>query len=73
MILMYKIYARAVDNLLTVCVYVCSGDEEEWEQQCFWHTELTSVLNRVSVCMERLQKDHDQLSAQEVQNPVSFT
>ncbi|XP_057207593.1 uncharacterized protein si:dkey-103g5.4 [Triplophysa rosa] len=45
------------------------GDEEEWERQCLWHTELTSVLNRVSVCMERLQRDQDQLSAQEVQNP----
>ncbi|XP_056613166.1 uncharacterized protein si:dkey-103g5.4 isoform X2 [Triplophysa dalaica] len=45
------------------------GDEEEWERQCIWHTELTSVLNRVSVCMERLQRDQDQLSPQEVQNP----
>ncbi|XP_026082104.1 uncharacterized protein LOC113058425 isoform X2 [Carassius auratus] len=44
------------------------GDEEEWEQQCHWHTELKAVLNRVSVSMERLQKDRDQLSAQETQH-----
>ncbi|XP_059389142.1 uncharacterized protein si:dkey-103g5.4 isoform X2 [Carassius carassius] len=44
------------------------GDEEEWEQQCYWHTELKAVLNRVSVSMERLQKDRDQLSAQETQH-----
>ncbi|KTF80235.1 hypothetical protein cypCar_00019259, partial [Cyprinus carpio] len=44
------------------------GDEEEWEQQCYWHTELKAVLNRVSVSMERLQRDRDQLSAQETQH-----
>ncbi|XP_055052386.2 uncharacterized protein [Misgurnus anguillicaudatus] len=42
-------------------------DEEEWEQQCFWHTELKSILSRVSVSMERLQRDRDRLSAPEVQ------
>ncbi|XP_042594779.1 uncharacterized protein LOC109103227 isoform X2 [Cyprinus carpio] len=30
------------------------GDEEEWEQQCYWHTKLKAVLNVVSVSMERL-------------------
>ncbi|XP_048016113.1 uncharacterized protein si:dkey-103g5.4 isoform X3 [Megalobrama amblycephala] len=44
------------------------GDEEEWEQQCYWHTRLKAVLNRVSVSMERLQTDRDQLSVQETQH-----
>ncbi|XP_043114159.1 uncharacterized protein si:dkey-103g5.4 isoform X4 [Puntigrus tetrazona] len=44
------------------------GDEEEWEQQCYWHTELKVVLNRVSVSMERLRRDRAQLSAQETQH-----
>ncbi|XP_067222022.1 uncharacterized protein si:dkey-103g5.4 isoform X4 [Chanodichthys erythropterus] len=44
------------------------GDEEEWEQQCYWHTRFKAVLNRVSVSMERLQTDRDQLSVQETQH-----
>ncbi|KAL1260729.1 hypothetical protein QQF64_008556 [Cirrhinus molitorella] len=44
------------------------GDEEEWEQQCCWHTELKAVLSRASVSMERLRRDRDQLSKQEMQH-----
>nr|XP_017206661.1 uncharacterized protein si:dkey-103g5.4 isoform X1 [Danio rerio] len=45
------------------------GDEEEWEQQCFWHTELKTVMNRANVSMERLRRERNQLSAQD---PVSL-
>ncbi|XP_058270321.1 uncharacterized protein si:dkey-103g5.4 isoform X4 [Hemibagrus wyckioides] len=34
-------------------------DEEEWKQQQHWHTELTTVLNRVSVFMARQQWEQD--------------
>ncbi|KAK7156390.1 hypothetical protein R3I94_006451 [Phoxinus phoxinus] len=44
------------------------GDEEEWEQQCYWHTGLKAVLNRASVSMERLRTDRDQPSEQETQH-----
>ncbi|XP_050984608.1 uncharacterized protein si:dkey-103g5.4 isoform X2 [Labeo rohita] len=44
------------------------GDEEEWEQQCYWHTELKAVLSRASVSMERLRRDRDQLSKHEMQH-----
>ncbi|XP_067306926.1 uncharacterized protein si:dkey-103g5.4 isoform X3 [Pseudorasbora parva] len=41
------------------------GDEEEWEQECYWHTGLKAALNRVSASMERLRTERDQLSVQE--------
>ncbi|ROL53321.1 hypothetical protein DPX16_20431 [Anabarilius grahami] len=49
-------------------LHALTGDEEEWEQQCYWHTGLKAVLNRVSVSMERLQTDRDQLSVQKTQH-----
>ncbi|XP_031439943.1 uncharacterized protein si:dkey-103g5.4 [Clupea harengus] len=40
-------------NILT------QGDEEEWEQQCVWQTELVTGLNRISVCVERMQEQEE--------------
>ncbi|XP_041924787.1 uncharacterized protein si:dkey-103g5.4 [Alosa sapidissima] len=44
-------------NILT------QGDEEEWEQQCVWQTELVTGLNRISVCVERMQQDQEEARA----------
>ncbi|XP_033488068.2 uncharacterized protein LOC117260235 [Epinephelus lanceolatus] len=35
------------------------GDEQEWDQQCVWHSELVSGLDKVDVCMEQLQQDKE--------------
>ncbi|XP_038549320.1 uncharacterized protein si:dkey-103g5.4 [Micropterus salmoides] len=35
------------------------GDEEEWDQQCVWHSELVSGLDKVEVCIEQLQQDQE--------------
>ncbi|XP_051962910.1 uncharacterized protein si:dkey-103g5.4 [Xyrauchen texanus] len=42
-----------------VLLTLTGGDEEEWEQQCHWNSELKAVLNRVSVSMERHRKDQE--------------
>ncbi|TSQ58039.1 hypothetical protein Baya_11465 [Bagarius yarrelli] len=39
------------------------GDEEEWRQQHHWHTELTAVLNRVSLFMAKQQWEQDRSTA----------
>ncbi len=38
---------------------MCIGDEEEWDQQCVWHSELVSGLDKVDVCVEQLQQDQE--------------
>lgn len=38
---------------------MCIGDEQEWDQQCVWHSELVSGLDKVDVCMEQLQQDQE--------------
>ncbi|XP_069003414.1 uncharacterized protein [Embiotoca jacksoni] len=40
------------------------GDEEEWDQQCVWHSELMSGLDKVDVCMDQLQQDNDKWMTQ---------
>ncbi|KAM3615726.1 uncharacterized protein V6R79_006907 [Siganus canaliculatus] len=35
------------------------GDKEEWEQQCVWHSEFMSGLDKVDVCLERMQQDQE--------------
>ncbi|KAK3531764.1 hypothetical protein QTP70_028289 [Hemibagrus guttatus] len=42
-----------------ILLTLTGGDEEEWKQQQHWHTELTAVLNRVSVFMARQQWEQD--------------
>ncbi|XP_047676183.1 uncharacterized protein si:dkey-103g5.4 isoform X3 [Tachysurus fulvidraco] len=42
-----------------ILLTLTGGDEEEWKQQRQWHTELTAVLNRVSVLMARQQCEQD--------------
>lgn len=49
---------------MCISVYVCIGDEEEWDQQCVWHSELVSDLDKVDVCVEHLQQDHDKWTTQ---------
>ncbi|KAM7413322.1 hypothetical protein PAMA_020625 [Pampus argenteus] len=39
-------------------------DEKEWDQQCVWHSELLSVLDKVDVCVEQLQQDQDKWTTQ---------
>ncbi|KAL7831745.1 hypothetical protein AOLI_G00292930 [Acnodon oligacanthus] len=48
-----------------VLLTLTGGDEEEWEQQSHWHTELTTVLNRVSVWMARQQWEQDRATMAE--------
>lgn len=43
---------------------VCIGDDEEWDQQCVWHSELVSGLDKVDVCVEQLQQDQDKWTTQ---------
>ncbi|XP_051254705.1 uncharacterized protein si:dkey-103g5.4 isoform X3 [Dicentrarchus labrax] len=40
------------------------GDEEEWDQQCVWHSELVSGLDKVDVCMEQLQQEQEKCITQ---------
>ncbi|XP_062872784.1 uncharacterized protein LOC134334418 isoform X2 [Trichomycterus rosablanca] len=42
-----------------VLLILTGGDDEEWNQQCHWHTELTAVLNRVGVFMAKQQWDRE--------------
>lgn len=47
---------------LAVCLCACLcviGDGEEWDQQCVWHSELLSGLDKVDVSMEQLQQDQE--------------
>ncbi|XP_060754032.1 uncharacterized protein si:dkey-103g5.4 isoform X2 [Neoarius graeffei] len=43
-----------------ILLTLTGGDEEEWTQERHCHTELTAVLNRVSVFMARQQWEQDQ-------------
>ncbi|KAL2085392.1 hypothetical protein ACEWY4_018712 [Coilia grayii] len=38
-------------------------DEEEWEQQCVWQRELVTGLNRISVCVQRMQQEQEEAKA----------
>ncbi|XP_040902498.1 uncharacterized protein LOC121187356 [Toxotes jaculatrix] len=40
------------------------GDEEEWDQQSGWHSELMSGLDKVDVCMEQLQQEQEKWTTQ---------
>ncbi|XP_037632372.1 uncharacterized protein si:dkey-103g5.4 [Sebastes umbrosus] len=40
------------------------GDEQEWDRQCVWHSELVSGLDKVDVCMEQLQQDQEKWTTQ---------
>ncbi|XP_029303072.1 uncharacterized protein LOC115018281 isoform X2 [Cottoperca gobio] len=42
-----------VSHILTL------GDEQEWDRQCVWHSELVSGLDKLDVCMEQLQQDQE--------------
>lgn len=45
-----------------VCLCACLcviGDGEEWDQQCVWHSELLSGLDKLDVSMEQLQQDQE--------------
>lgn len=44
---------------LCVTPSVCEGDQEEWEQQSVWLSELLSGLDKVDVYMEQLQQDQE--------------
>ncbi|CAJ1065477.1 uncharacterized protein si:dkey-103g5.4 isoform X1 [Xyrichtys novacula] len=50
------------------------GDEEEWDQQRVFHSELISGLEKVDVCMEQLQQDQEKWATQgHSQNPALHT
>ncbi|XP_067362811.1 uncharacterized protein [Channa argus] len=40
------------------------GDREEWDQQCIWHSELMSGLDKVDVYIEQLRKDQERWTTQ---------
>lgn len=44
---------------LPLCISVWIGDGDEWDRQCFWHSELLSSLDKVDVSMEQLQQDQE--------------
>lgn len=48
-----------VQYLVALCISVWTGDGEEWDQQCLWHSELLSVLDKVNVSMEKLQQGQE--------------
>ncbi|XP_076832108.1 uncharacterized protein LOC143477416 [Brachyhypopomus gauderio] len=54
-----------------VLLTLTRGDEEEWEYQRRWHTELSAVLNRVSVFMAQWQWRPDQPDLQGEEPDVS--
>lgn len=45
-------------------MFLCAGDEEEWDQQCSWHSELMSSLDKVDVSMEQLQQGQEKWTTQ---------
>lgn len=49
---------------ITVSPSVVVGDEEEWEQQCVWHSDLMSGLDKVDVCMDQLQREQETWTTQ---------
>lgn len=53
------LFGLALSLCASLSVCVCAGDREEWEQQCIWHTELVSGLDKVDVCVEQLQQEQD--------------
>ncbi|XP_063062403.1 uncharacterized protein LOC134455311, partial [Engraulis encrasicolus] len=46
-------------------------DEEEWEQQCVWQRELVSGLNRISVCVQRMQQEQQEDKAHHHTHPTA--
>ncbi|XP_035765652.1 uncharacterized protein si:dkey-103g5.4 [Neolamprologus brichardi] len=40
------------------------GDEEEWDQQCVWHSELLSGLDKLDMYMDQLQEEQEKWMAQ---------
>lgn len=48
-----------------LCAFVCAGDEEEWDQENVWQSELLSGLDKVDVCMERLQQEQEKWTRRE--------
>ncbi|CAB1347519.1 unnamed protein product, partial [Coregonus sp. 'balchen'] len=57
---------------VSVSVLLCLGDDKEWEQQCCWQTELVAGLDRVNVCVEKLQQDHERWTAQRGEQTASI-
>ena len=58
------LYCVTTTQHVSVCVSLCLGDDKEWEQQCCWQTELVAGLDRVNVCVEKLQQDQERWTAQ---------
>nr|XP_019943768.1 PREDICTED: uncharacterized protein LOC109630189 [Paralichthys olivaceus] len=46
---------------MSLCVSpsLCIGDEEEWDQQSAWQSQLMSGLEKVDVCVEQLQQEQE--------------
>ncbi|KAK6297050.1 hypothetical protein J4Q44_G00331920 [Coregonus suidteri] len=55
-----------------VLLILTQGDDKEWEQQCCWQTELVAGLDRVNVCVEKLQQDHERWTAQRGEQTASI-
>ncbi|KAM8904381.1 uncharacterized protein AB9W97_008057 [Spinachia spinachia] len=49
---------------LHVLHILTQGDEEAWDRQCVWHSELAAGLDRLDVSMEQLQQDREKWTAQ---------
>ncbi|XP_024910791.1 uncharacterized protein si:dkey-103g5.4 isoform X2 [Cynoglossus semilaevis] len=48
-----------------VFLILTQGDEEEWDQENVWQSELLSGLDKVDVCMERLQQEQEKWTRRE--------
>ena len=57
-------FPHAAIDLGWQCTFVSLGDEEEWDQQCIWHSELLSGLNKVDVSMVQLLQDQEKWTTQ---------
>lgn len=51
---------------------VRAGDEEEWDQQRSWHSELMSGLHKVDLSVEQLQHEQERWMTQGDGRPATL-
>lgn len=56
---MFNVLFELAACLVCASLSVYVGDGGEWDQQCVWHSELLSGLDKVDVCMEQLQQEQE--------------
>ncbi|KAM4627455.1 uncharacterized protein ACJ7VT_002401 isoform 1-T1 [Polymixia lowei] len=53
-------------------LHILTQGEEEWEQQCVWQSELVSGVDKIDVCIERLQQEQEQWTSQEGERALTL-